>query len=109
MTSFEGACARQWTAWVPTCATQARHVPGVRRRLERDAEAERAGARGRAVTRWKGGSAILRWTAAGVLEAERHFRNFAGYRTLPRLIASLHQRDSSIDPARGVDNRKQAA
>lgn len=28
---------------------------------------------------------ILRWTAAGVLEAERHFRKVAGYRGLPRL------------------------
>jgi len=52
---------------------------------------------------------ILRWTAAGVLEAERHFRKVAGYRALPRLAAVLHARDVSIDRARGVDNRKQAA
>jgi hypothetical protein len=26
---------------------------------------------------------ILRWTAAGVLEAERHFRKIAGFRALP--------------------------
>lgn len=28
---------------------------------------------------------ILHWTAAGVLEAERHFRKVAGYRALPRV------------------------
>lgn len=33
----------------------------------------------RRVKRWQGGSMILRWTAAGVLEAERHFRKVAGY------------------------------
>jgi hypothetical protein len=40
---------------------------------------------GRRVKRWQGGTMILRWTAAGVLEAERHFRKVAGYRGLPRL------------------------
>ena len=34
----------------------------------------------RRVKRWMGGMMILRWTAAGVLEAERHFRKVAGYR-----------------------------
>ena len=37
----------------------------------------------RRVKRWQGGTMILRWTAAGVLEAERHFRKVAGYRALP--------------------------
>jgi hypothetical protein len=38
----------------------------------------------RRVQRWQGGMMILRWTAAGVLEAERHFRKVAGYRGLPK-------------------------
>jgi putative transposase len=63
----------------------------------------------RRVKRWQGGTMILRWTAAGVLEAERHFHKVAGYRALPRLAAALHKRDAAIDHARGVDNRKQAA
>jgi putative transposase len=63
----------------------------------------------RRVKRWQGGTMILRWTAAGVLEAERHFRKVAGYRALPRLAAALHARDVALDRARGVDNRKQAA
>jgi hypothetical protein len=52
---------------------------------------------------------ILRWTAAGVLEAECHFRKVAGYRALPRLAAALRAREVALDRARGVDNRKQAA
>jgi hypothetical protein len=39
------------------------------------------------VKRWQGGTVILRWTAAGVLEAEHHFRKVAAYRALPRLAA----------------------
>jgi len=29
---------------------------------------------------------VLRWTAAAVLEAERHFRKIVGYRALPKLM-----------------------
>lgn len=32
----------------------------------------------RCVLRWQGGETVLRWTAAGVLEAERNFRTVAG-------------------------------
>jgi transposase-like protein len=63
----------------------------------------------RRVKRWQGGTMILRWTAAGVLEAERHFRKIAGYRALPRLAAALRAREAALYRARGVDNRKQAA
>jgi putative transposase len=44
----------------------------------------------RRVKHWQGGTMILRWTAAGVLEAERYFRKVAGYRALPSLAAVLH-------------------
>lgn len=63
----------------------------------------------RRVKRWQGGTMILRWTAAGVLEAERHFRKVAGYRALPKLVAALRAHDAAIARQRGVDNRKQAA
>jgi hypothetical protein len=52
---------------------------------------------------------ILRWTAAGVLEAERHFRKVAGYRALTRLAAVLHAHDVAIDRSRKVENAKRAA
>jgi len=38
---------------------------------------------------------VLRWTAAGVLEAERGFRKLAGYRALPALVAKLGAHDAS--------------
>lgn len=63
----------------------------------------------RRVKRWQGGQMILRWTAAGVLEAERHFRKVAGYRAIPKLVAGLRAHDATLDRQRGVDNRRQAA
>jgi hypothetical protein len=52
---------------------------------------------------------ILRWTAAGVLEAERRFRKIAGFRALPKLVAALRAHDAAIDRARQVENGKRAA
>ena len=63
----------------------------------------------RRVKRWQGGTMILRWTAAGVLEAERHFRKIAGFRALPKLVAALRAHDAAIDRARQVENGKRAA
>lgn len=61
----------------------------------------------RRVRRWQGGAMILRWTAAGVLEAERNFRKIVGYRALAKLDAALRAHDVAVD--RGLDNRKRAA
>ena len=61
----------------------------------------------RRVRRWQGGEMILRWTAAGVLEAERNFRKVVGFRFLAKLDAALRAHDATIN--RGLDNRKQAA
>jgi transposase-like protein len=63
----------------------------------------------RRVKRWQGGMMVLRWTAAGVLEAERHFRKIVGYRALPKLVAALHNRDATFETRRGVENTKSAA
>ncbi len=43
----------------------------------------------RNVKRWRSGEMALRWTAAGMLEAERQFRRVVGYRDLPKLIAAI--------------------
>jgi transposase-like protein len=61
----------------------------------------------RRVRHWQSGTMILRWSAAGMLEAERSFRKVAGYRSLAKLDTALHAHDAALD--RGVDNRKQAA
>jgi hypothetical protein len=51
-----------------------------RRRAAEPIQAIRAGGR---VKRWQNGTMVLRWTAAGVFEAERGFRKLTGYRALP--------------------------
>lgn len=41
------------------------------------------------VKRWRDGGMMLRWTAAGVLEADKQFRRVNGYRDLLLLRISL--------------------
>jgi putative transposase len=43
------------------------------------------------VKRWRNGKMVLRWTAAGLLEAERQFRRVNGYREMPILRRALEQ------------------
>lgn len=45
----------------------------------------------RNVTRWRDGHMVLRWTAAGMLNAERSFRRVKGYKQMPQLITALHR------------------
>jgi putative transposase len=62
---------------------------------------------GRRVKRWQNGTMVLRWTAAGVLEAERGFRKLVGYRAMPILVAALRDHDAQLN--RGVDDTEKAA
>ena len=65
---------------------------------------------GRRVKRWQSGTMVLRWTAAGVLEAERGFRKLAGYRAIPILVAALRAHDIQFNRTeRGVDDTEKAA
>lgn len=52
------------------------------------------------VKRWRGGQMILRWTAAGVLEAERHFRRIRGHQDLGKLRDALRKHDAEISAKR---------
>jgi len=45
----------------------------------------------RNVKRWQSGDMCLRWTAAGMLEAERQFRKIIGYRDLARLALAAER------------------
>ena len=64
----------------------------------------------RRVKHWQSGTMVLRWTAAGVLEAERGFRKLAGYRAMPVLIAALRTRDNQLNRSQqGVDQSEKAA
>ncbi len=64
---------------------------------------------GRRVRRWQSGTMVLRWTAAGVLEAERGFRKLAGYRAMAALVSALHAHNVEIDRARRIDDAEKAA
>ncbi|OFW02112.1 MAG: hypothetical protein A3I61_03820 [Acidobacteria bacterium RIFCSPLOWO2_02_FULL_68_18] len=46
----------------------------------------------RNVKRWRGGQMMLRWVAAGVLEAVKGFRRLTGHADMPRLVAALRAR-----------------
>ncbi len=41
------------------------------------------------VKRWKGGSMVLRWVSAGILEAEKKFRRVQGWRDIEKLVRAL--------------------
>jgi putative transposase len=45
----------------------------------------------RNVKRWQSGEMALRWTAAGMLEAERQFRRIIGYRDLAKLAVAVER------------------
>ena len=45
----------------------------------------------RNVKRWRDGDMRLRWTAAGMAEAQRGFRRVKGFRDLPKLINAIHR------------------
>jgi putative transposase len=45
----------------------------------------------RNVKRWQSGEMCLRWTAAGMLEAERQFRRIIGYRDLAKLALAVER------------------
>jgi putative transposase len=46
----------------------------------------------RNVKHWSSGEMGLRWTAAGMLEAEKQFRKVIGYTQLPHLAVAIERR-----------------
>ena len=46
----------------------------------------------RNVKHWSSGEMCLRWTAAGMLEAEKQFRKVVGYTQLPALAVAIERR-----------------
>jgi hypothetical protein len=72
-----------------------------------------ARATNRNVTRWRDGQMVLRWTAAGMLNAERSFRRIKGYKQMPQLVED-HRTVFANFPCRnigvsGIKPRNQAA
>lgn len=62
----------------------------------------------RNVTRWRDGQMVLRWTAAGMLNAERSFRRIKGYKQMPDLVDALY-RHAHPDTAQGAESVDAAA
>ena len=58
----------------------------------------------RNVKRWRTGQMIVRWVAAGVLEAVKGFRRLKGYKAMPQLVAALRARDQQIGLVTDVEN-----
>ena len=50
----------------------------------------------RNVKRWRAGTMVLRWVAAGVLEAAKGFRRVKGCRDMSVLVAALRARDAQL-------------
>ncbi len=63
----------------------------------------------RNVKRWQSGDMALRWTAAGMLEAERQFRRIIGYRDLAKLAVAIeHDLNDHDKPAPHPANEETA-
>jgi putative transposase len=60
----------------------------------------------RNVKRWHSGEMGLRWTAAGMLEAEQQFRKIIGYRDLAKLIIAI-ERHTTLDANKNIDHQEQ--
>ena len=50
----------------------------------------------RHVKRWRGGTMVLRWVAAGVLKAAKGVRRVQGCQDMPALVAALRARDARL-------------
>ena len=50
----------------------------------------------RNVKRWRGGQMVVRWVAAGILEAVKGFRRLKGHQAMPQLVAALRARDQRL-------------
>lgn len=58
----------------------------------------------RNVKRWRGGQMMLRWVAAGILEAVKGFRRLKGCGDMPKLVAALRVRDQRLGLVESVTN-----
>jgi putative transposase len=63
----------------------------------------------RNVKRWRDGEMGLRWTAAGMLEAEKQFRKVVGYTQLPQLAIAVERQLAAALPQPTADHNEKAA
>lgn len=60
------------------------------------------------VTKWNGGTMVLRWLAVALDEASKTFRKLRGYKGMPKLVAALRDHDATLKPL-SIDDSQQAA
>jgi transposase-like protein len=58
----------------------------------------------RNVKRWRSGQMVVRWVAAGVLEAVKGFRRLKEHKAMPQLVAALRARDQQLGIVAPVKN-----
>jgi putative transposase len=58
----------------------------------------------RNVKRWRTGQMVVRWVAAGVLEAVNGFRRLKGHKEMPKLVAALRARDQQLGLVKKEEN-----
>ena len=76
----------------------------LQRSLVTTTAAERLLSRTRHVKRWRGGQMMLRWVAAGVLEAVKGFGRLKACGDMPRLVTALRARDQQLGLGASVVN-----
>ena len=54
------------------------------------------------VKRWKNGKMVVRWMAAGLLDAEKRFRRVKGYREMPLLSRALRKHHEALASTRKI-------
>jgi transposase-like protein len=59
----------------------------------------------RNVKRWRGGQMMVRWVAAGILEAVKGFRRLKGHADMHTLVAALRARDEQLGLATTGEQR----
>ena len=63
----------------------------------------------RNVKRWRNAEMALRWTAAGLLEAQKTFRRLKAYRQLPILDAALREAVRKAGENAAIEDIEEAA
>jgi putative transposase len=53
----------------------------------------------RNVKRWQGGSMVVRWVSAAIVEAEKKFRRVQGYRDIEKLVSVLNDLEAKEEAA----------
>jgi putative transposase len=60
------------------------------------------------VTKWNGGTMVLRWVAVALVETSKTFRRLRAYVGMPKLVAALRAHDATLNSTT-VDASTEAA